>query len=318
MPATHNYDYKRPAHFFSAHLETIYPALFRKVKGVKKPLRERIVTNDGDFLDLDWWENGNRKLLVLQHGLEGSSDRPYILGMSRIFQQNQFDVLAWNFRGCSGEMNLTSRYYHSGATDDLDLVVKAALERYEDITLLGFSLGGNLTLKYLGEQERSPQIKRAIAISVPLDLDAGADNLMTFRASLYEKRFLNNLRKKIINKAENLPESIDKSLLKMVRTLRDFDDYYTAPLHGFEDAKDYYAKCSSKFFLKGISIPTLILNAQNDPILTQESLDHNLTSHLKNVYLETTTHGGHVGFVAFNKEGHYWSERRALSFCMEH
>lgn len=318
MPSTHNNSYIRPKRFFSAHLETIYPALFRKVEGISTPKRQRIQTPDGDFLDLDWWKSDNKRLLILQHGLEGSSDRSYILGMSKLFQEHGYDVLAWNFRGCSGEMNLTKRYYHSGATEDLDYVVQLALALYDDLTLIGFSLGGNLTLKYLGEKARSPKIKRAVTISVPLDLDAGAENLKTLRGYIYEKRFLKNLRKKVIHKSTHLPQDIDKSLLKMVKTLRDFDEHYTAPLHGFKDATDYYTQCSSKYYLKGIQIPTLILNAKNDPILSPESLDHNLTRDLTNVYLETTEHGGHVGFIDLNDDGVYWSERRALEFCENH
>lgn len=318
MPAKHNTLYRRPGGFWSGHLETIYPALFRKVSGIRGPERKRIETPDGDFLDLDWWTEGSKRLLILQHGLEGSSDRAYILGMAKHFLGNGFDVLAWNFRGCSGEMNRTARYYHSGATDDLDLVVNVAAAQYQDITLLGFSLGGNLTLKYLGEAARDEKIKRAVAISTPLDLDAGSDNLMKLKNRLYERRFLNNLRKKIIEKADAMPNKIDRSLLKKVKTLRDFDEYYTAPLHGFKNAADYYARCSSKFFLKGIQVPTLILNALNDPLLTGESLDPQVVNGLKNIYFETTDHGGHVGFVEKSKAGVYWSEKRALKFCLDH
>lgn len=316
MPATHNPNYKRPKQFLSAHLETIYPALYRKVS-IEKPERERVKTPDGDFLDLDWWKQANKRIVILQHGLEGSSDRPYILGMAKIFLQNNYDVLAWNFRSCSGEMNLTKRYYHSGATEDLDRVVQAVVPTYDDITLIGFSLGGNLTLKYLGEAERPAEIKRAVVISTPLDLASGADNLKTLKGFIYEKRFLRNLRKKVLEKSVHLPGDIDKSLLKMVKSLKDFDDYYTAPLHGFKDAEDYYNQCSSKHFLAGIKVPTLILNALNDPVLSRESFDHNLTRHLDKVYLETTDQGGHVGFILFDGDGFYWSEKRALLFCDE-
>lgn len=318
MPATHNSAYKRPKQFFSGHMETIYPALFRKVPQVGLPKRQRIKTLDEDFLDLDWWQKGNKRLVILQHGLEGSSDRAYILGMSKIFQQHDYDVLAWNFRSCGGEMNLTKRYYHSGATEDLDHVVQEVLPLYDDITLIGFSLGGNLTLKYLGETQRDAKIKRAVVISAPLDLAAGAENLKTLKGYIYEKRFLGNLKRKVMEKSIHLPEDIDKSLLKMVRSLKDFDDYYTAPLHGFKDAADYYTQCSSRHFLKDIKIPTLIVNALNDPILSKESFDHSLTKDLKNVFLETTTHGGHVGFILFNGDGYYWSEKRALEFCLSH
>lgn len=319
MPAKSDLRYRRPFPFFSGHLETIYPALFRKVTSVPPATRERITLADGDFLDLDWRKQGKTKLSIIQHGLEGSSDRPYILGMAKCFYENGHDVLAWNFRGCSGEMNKVAGFYHSGATEDLDAVVQHAINtgNYQDITLIGFSLGGNLTLKYLGEQQRDPRIKRGVAISTPLDLDAGSYNLSSPRGIVYEKRFLRNLREKVLQKALLMPGKIDQTLLKGIKTLRDFDDRFTSKLHGYMDASDYYRKCSSKNFLKGIQVPTLILNAENDPILTPESLDHRLTENIDQVYLETTPYGGHVGYVQRNKAGLYWSEQRALEFCQQ-
>ena len=149
MPSIHNKSYKRPAQFISSHLETIYPALFRKVTGLTTPERERLTLPDGDFVDLDWRKQGSKKLVIIQHGLEGSSDRPYILGVAKHFFNHGFDTLAWNYRGCSGEMNKAVRFYHSGATDDLGEVVKRALPEYSEVYLVGFSLGGNMTLKYL-------------------------------------------------------------------------------------------------------------------------------------------------------------------------
>lgn len=317
MPAKDNFDYTRPKRFFSSHLETIYPALFRKVKKVAPATHQRVDTPDGDFLDLDWRKQGCSRLVIIQHGLEGSSDRPYMLGMAKCFYENGYDVLTWNFRGCSGEMNRTARFYHSGATEDLDSVVQAALPDYEDISLVGFSLGGNLTLKYLGEASRYPQVRRGVAISAPLDLDAGVDKLHTANGLIYEKRFLRNLKKKIREKAFLMPDQIDVNKLRQVKTLRDFDDHYTAPLHGFQDATDYYRQCSAKYFLKGIKVPTLILNSINDPLLSQESVDHELTADLPLVHLETTKHGGHVGFYQKSSQPYFWSEWRALEFCQQ-
>ncbi|REE05556.1 YheT family hydrolase [Marinoscillum furvescens] len=316
MPANTNSNYKRPFPLFSAHAETIFPALFRKIKNLPAARTERITTSDDDFLDLDWRTQDSNQLVIIQHGLEGSSDRPYVLGMARIFYQHGYDVLCWSFRGCSGEMNLRPVFYHSGATSDLHEVVSHAIKKgYSDIRLVGFSLGGNLTLKYLGETQRPAEIKSAVAISAPLDLAAGADNLHTTRAKIYERRFLKTLRNKIRQKALYMPEAIDTSWLRKVKSVRDFDEYYTAPLHGYRDANDYYSQCSSKSFLKGIQVPTLILNAQNDPFLTKESLDHQLTEDLPEVHMETTRHGGHVGFMLKDTSGYYWSERRALEFC---
>lgn len=317
MPASDNSSYKRPKRFISGHLETIYPALFRKVKGLKAADRERLTLSDGDFVDLDWRKQGSDRLVIVQHGLEGGSDRPYVLGMAKHFTENGYDVLAWNFRGCSGEMNKAVRFYHSGATDDMDEVVQHAIADYKKVFLVGFSLGGNMTLKYLGEASRSPKIKGAVAVSTPLDLDKGSDNLSSLRGKIYERRFLRTLIQKVKDKAAAMPGKIDVSTLNDVKTIREFDDAFTSKLHGYKNATDYYRQCSSKYFLNGIEVPTLILNAKNDPFLTPESLDHSLTEHLPNVTLETTAHGGHVGFISINPQKVYWSEQKALEFFQQ-
>ncbi|WP_332912826.1 YheT family hydrolase [Algoriphagus boritolerans] len=156
MPLISESFYQRPKWLFSGHLETIYPALFRQV-ALQEPERERITTEDDDFLDLDWYKKGNSRLVVLSHGLEGNSTRPYMLGMAREFLQKGFDVLSWNYRGCSEELNQKVIFYHSGATYDLDAVVRHAAKNYSELFLIGFSLGGNLSLKFLGEKKLSVQ-----------------------------------------------------------------------------------------------------------------------------------------------------------------
>ncbi|WP_258104478.1 YheT family hydrolase [Marinoscillum sp. MHG1-6] len=310
------YSYKRPFWLPNGHLETIYPALFRKVNGLTKPVRQRISTPDDDFLDLDWYKNGNDRLMILQHGLEGSSDRSYVLGMAKIFFQNGYDVCAWNFRGCSSEMNSKPILYHSGATYDLDTVVSEGLKSYEDITLVGFSLGGNLTLKYLGERDLDPRIKRAAVISVPVDLGSSSDVISAPQNFIYEQRFLTNLKQKVRRKERKIPGSMPMGDLKKVKTLRDFDEYFTAPIHGFKGATDYYNQNSSIHFLKDIKIPTLILNAKNDPLVSEKSSDESLASLNQNITLLTPDQGGHVGFSQ-GLSGPYWSEEIAVKFCSE-
>ena len=304
----------------NGHFQSIYPALFRKISGVIYH-RERIVTPDGDFLDLDWscaTNAGSRKLAILSHGLEGNSTRQYILGMVRLLNQHGFDCLAWNFRGCGGEMNKTARFYHSGATEDLDLVVQNALDRdYDRIHLLGFSLGGNLTLKYLGElgADLNPKIRNALVFSVPMDLRACSLSIIQPENKVYMHRFLNTLRPKVNAKAAFFPDRINVNDQKHVRTLYDFDHIFTAPLHGFNGADHYYEQCSSKFFIKDIAISTMVINAKNDPIVPFQSLPlDELRSHTK-VCLVATLDGGHCGFrPASVKNGAYWSEERALEF----
>lgn len=304
----------------NGHFQSIYPALFRTVHGVNYH-RERIVTPDDDFLDLDWScvnNSESRKLVILSHGLEGNSTRQYILGMVKLLNQHGFDCLAWNFRGCGGEMNKTARFYHSGATEDLDFVVQNALAKnYVQIHLIGFSLGGNLTLKYLGEYGASldQSIRNALVFSVPMDLRACSLSIIQPENKIYMHRFLNTLRPKVNAKAAFFPDLINLSDQKYVRTLYDFDHIFTAPLHGFNSADHYYEQCSSQFFLKNIVVPTMIVNAKNDPIVPYESLPlDELRSHAQ-VCLVATPDGGHCGFrPARLKYDVYWSEERALEF----
>jgi hypothetical protein len=318
MPSKHIKSYKRPLILPNQHLETIYPALFRKIKGLPKPKFEKLETPDKDFITLDFYSNRSRRLVILQHGLEGDNTRPYVLGMVKAFVGENYDVCAWNYRGCGPEMNKKPIFYHSGATYDLEVVVSRFKDFYEDITLVGFSLGGNLTLKYLGEATRPKQVRRAVAISTPLNLASGSDNLSKPNCYIYERRFLRLLKNKVKRKAAMMPDQLDISMLSKVKTLRDFDEYYTGPLHGFIGAKDYYEACSSENFLEGITVPTLILNALNDPFLSFQSLDHQLTARLSSVFFETTSTGGHVGFARFNSDGLYWSEERTLKFCRDY
>lgn len=308
--------YQPPKLYFNGHIETILPALLRKVNQVDYR-RERITTADGDFLDLDWLKNDSENLVIISHGLEGDSHRPYMRGMARAFSHEQFDVLAWNYRGCSGEVNRKLRFYHSGATDDLQEVIDYALtQNYKRIFLIGFSLGGNITLKYLGEQQENihSKITGAVVFSVPLNLHSSCVTISQPSNFLYSKRFLGNLKEKIKKKAALMPDKLDISKLDNIQTLIDFDDNYTAPIHGFDSAIHYYQSCSSLYFLDHIKIPTLVVNALNDPFLSDDCYPIQEMKRHKYVVLETPERGGHVGFTSFNSEKIYWSEKRAIAF----
>jgi len=314
MSLTSESYYQRPKWLFSGHLETIYPALFRKVD-LQKPERERIATVDGDFLDLDWYRKGNRRLVILSHGLEGNSTRSYMLGMAREFLLNGFDVLSWNFRGCSEEMNRKVIFYHSGATYDLDAVVHHVEKKYNEMYLVGFSLGGNLSLKYLGEKKSTnPKLKKAVTISVPLDLAGSCNKISSGENIIYSRRFLNTLKEKVVKKALAFPGELPVGLLRKIKNLRDFDEYFTGPLHGFSDAAEYYRVNSSLQFLEQIEIPTLILNAQNDPFLSESCFPMKIARNLKQVHFEFPKHGGHVGFSGPSNQKSYYSELRAVEF----
>lgn len=318
MPLVPSSSYQAPPFFRSGDLQTMFPGLFRRVKGVCYR-RERISTGDGDFLDLDWSETGAARLVVISHGLEGNSQRSYVLGMIRAFNRRGWDALAWNMRGCSGVPNRLVQFYHSGATEDLEAVmahVRLNSRRYRALALVGFSLGGNVTLKYLGERGEavSSLIVGAVAFSVPCDLASGARQMARFRNRLYMRRFIRLLHEKIQAKMALMPGRINDQGYHKIKTFKDFDERYTAPLHGFKDAEDYWRRASSRQFLPAITVPTLMVNARNDPFLGPECYPVTEASDHPTVYLEIPSSGGHVGFVSFNDEGEYWSESRAALF----
>lgn len=317
VPVIAQHSYTAPLLCSNPHVQTIIPTLFRRVPGVTYQ-RERIETSDRDFLDLDWSKVGGRRVAIVLHGLEGDSSRPYMMGMVKALNRTGWDALAMNFRGCSGEPNRALRMYHSGETDDLNTVVchVANTGIYADVALVGFSLGGNVILKFLGEQGNgiSPLVKAAVAISVPCDLKACSDRLKEFRNRPYLHRFLKLLHGKIRAKALMMPDRINDAGFDRIRLLSEFDDRYTAPIHGFRDSADYYEKASSKQFLTTISVPALLINAADDPFLSETCFpveEANVNPHF---FLEIPRHGGHVGFMSFNRTGEYWSETRATSF----
>jgi predicted alpha/beta-fold hydrolase len=307
-------EYVPPSLLFNGHLETIYPSLFRRIDVSYQ--RERIPTPDQDFLDIDWLNQNSSKLIIISHGLEGNTTRPYVTGMAKSFFEKGYDVLAWNFRGCGSEINKQLRFYHSGATDDFDTLIRYVVtkRKYSEINLVGFSLGGNLTLKYLGEPfESTSSIKKAVVFSVPMDLYASCIQISKPSNWIYSHRFLKSLKNKILAKSKYYPE-LDTKRLSRINTLLEFDDVYTAPLHGFENAIDYYTQCSSIHFLKDIKIPTLIVSAVNDPFLNTECFPTAEKYNNPLIAFESTSRGGHCGFSLFGQNGVYWSELRALSF----
>ncbi|WP_238354585.1 YheT family hydrolase [Fulvivirga marina] len=297
-------------------MATVIPSAFRKVNDVEY-VRERIDTNDGDFLDLDWLAQGSEKLVVISHGLEGSSQRPYVRGMAKYFHKYGWDVLAWNCRSCSGEINKKPRFYHHGDTEDLAQVVRYAVERYgySTIVLVGFSMGGSMTLKYLGEMVDHvvPQVRGGAAFSVPVDLGSSVDELARKHNNFYRKRFLRKLEHKIKVKAEQYPEKIQCSDFSNIRYFPDFDNLYTAPLHGFKDAADFYNRASANRYMYNIELPTLLVNAWNDPFLPKECYPEKECEIHDYLYFESPDYGGHVGFTLKGSEFNYM-ERRALQF----
>ena len=298
------------------HLETIIPSLFREIKGVEYE-RERIDTPDDDFLDLDWLKSGNDKLIILSHGLEGSAERHYVKSCAKYFHQRGWDVLAWNYRTCSGEMNRQLRMYHHGVTDDLETVILHGNKNneYKNVVLAGFSMGGSTTLKYLGEKgsDAIGQISAATVFSVPCNLWDSAVQLTVKGNSFYKNRFLRKMKKKIVEKSTLFPNEIDITDIDNIKNFDEFDRRYTAPLHGFKDAQDFYVSSSSDQFYHNIKVPSLVVNALNDPLLGDKCYPKTLAEANDNLYLETPKTGGHVGFSIKGKE-YSWMDERAFEF----
>lgn len=322
MPILAQSTYKPPWYLRSGHIQTVSPTLFRKVAPAKTR-RERIKTDDGDFLDIDWHLTGDapvsqRALALVTHGLEGSSEAKYVLGMARALQAEGYAVVTWSFRGCSGEDNSKPYSYHSGASNDLASVIDY-ISRVDSrpLVLVGFSIGGNITLKYLGEQGTrvARHIKAAVAFSVPVDLAASAAVLARRSNSVYMRRFLKTLCPKVKAKKERFPEFPSLEGLEKVRNFEQFDSRFVAPLHGFESAQDYWEKASSKPWLEKIAIPTLLVNAMDDPFFDVAAFPVEAARANPNFTLEMPKYGGHVGFIS--GPGRYWAEERAPQFLKQ-
>ena len=309
--------YHCPLPLRNGHLHTVVPSLLRRVPPVTTD-RQRLATPDGDFLDVDRYRAGNHRLAVITHGLEGDSRQPYVQGLATALARAGFDVAAWNLRGCSGTPNRLPLSYHSGATNDLHTVLSHTLTDtpYRQAVLAGFSLGGNITLKYLADHAATldSRIAAAVAFSVPCDLAASAAHLARPSNAIYMRRFLISLTAKIRAKRERFPGHIDTTGIEKMRTFQEFDDRYTAPLHGFRDAADYWARASCGPALHLLRVPALLVNAADDPFLPAACYPRAAAAASDHLFLETPRHGGHVGFASSMNSPTYWSESRALTF----
>ena len=308
--------------FRNSHFNTIYRSLFMK-ESVEYS-RKRVTTWDQDFIDLDFSLVGSKTLVILIHGLEGSSQSKYILAATSEFNNEAMDTVAFNLRGCSGEDNLLLQTYHSGKTDDVHFIINYILKNYsyQNIVLAGYSLGGNLTLKYMGEFAKtlSSKIKCAIAVSVPVDLASSSVAMSSYKNKIYMEAFLKTLRLKVLEKAHKFPEfKLDKDKLFKAKAFSDFDALYTAPVYGYSGAEDYWEKASSKPYLKSIETPTLLISSEDDPFLAAACFPIKEAKASKNFYLEMTKYGGHVGFISsFLIDKNRWLENRMLNFIKQH
>ena len=322
MPVIDNSTYVPPRLLHSGHALTIWASCRRKLPYGWEPWFStvRLRTPDGDFFDVDCLparaDRRSDRAVILSHGLEGNSRRPYVRGMAEAFRAMGWDALARNFRGCSGEPNLTLGIYHGGQTCDLHQTVMYAQELgYRTLVLVGFSMGGNQTLKYVGEDpDRVPaSVCAAVGISTPCDLEASAEELNKLSRLPYMAYFLKTLRAKIREKHRRFPELVDCSKLWRVVNFEAFDNLYTAPFHGFRNARDYWRKASCLPVLDHARLPILILNALDDPFLASRCFPVELARRSALLTLEMPRHGGHVGFVAADP-ARYWSETRTVQF----
>ena len=310
--------YKPKGPFKNSHFNTIFAAKIRRVYGVKQK-RERLVLIDEDFIDIDWSfpqnTKGNSKIVLLFHGLEGTAKRTYMLGTIKQLLDNGYHCAAVNLRSCSGEINSKLRSYHSGASEDVAEIISHINTKYNDssLYLCGFSLGGNLILKYLGEErERPSNLAAAVAISTPVDLYDSLGALEKPGNWVYRWSFLKDLKAKYKMKLSHYPEHLTLDNYKKIRSLRLFDEYYTAPAHGFTDALDYYTKSSSRQFLKNIKLPVLLLNAKDDSFLNEKCYPIDLSANHEYLHLEMPERGGHVGFIS--GKGITYNEKRTVEF----
>ena len=289
------------------HLQTIAALLLRPPP--VRYVRERWDTPDGDFIDVDFAGDAQaQRVMVLFHGLEGCSDSHYARLLARALPAAGWRVAIPHWRGCSGEPNRRPRAYHSGDTAEVDWILR---KFSTPVDAIGISLGGNALLKWLGERAAAaaPLLRRAAAVSAPLDLAAAGRALdRGINRLLYTRMFLATLKPKSLGQLERFPELFDAAKLRGARTFREFDDIYTAPLHGFRDVDHYWTTSSSGPWLDRIQVPTLVINARNDPFLPVEALEAATAKAASSVLLEFPRTGGHVGFRGA------WLARRLLEF----
>lgn len=312
--------YAPPLFLGNGHLQSILPSVFRRVAPPAYE-RETLELADGDFLEVDWLRRGQDRVAILSHGLGGHSRRAYISGMARALSAAGWDIAAWNFRGCGGALNRRPAFTHSGSSGDLAAVIDSARSpgRYRKIALVGFSMGANITLLYLGRKGNAvpDEVCGAVAFSAPSDLRAAAEAIGRPGNRIYMTRFLRQLREQLQAMSARFPDQISLRDYETVHDFKDFDDRYTAPLHGFKDALDYWEQSSSRRVLRDIVRPAWIISARNDPFLAPACFPEAEAAENPCVHLVAPASGGHCGFMRFNKEKCYWSEYATVTLLQK-
>lgn len=299
------------------HVQTLLPYVLRRREGVTFR-RERLTLPDGDFLDLDFASpmDSGKPWVLLIHGLEGHSGSGYMYETVRQLAGRGMSAVALNHRGCSGEMNRSPKAYHSGETEDLAFVIGWLADRFPGVPLgaVGFSLGANMLIKYLGERGTVP-LRAGVAVSPPFDLGRGSDRMAEGFNQVYTRTFLRRLKQKTVAKAALYEGILEVAKVLAARNLREFDDAFLAPVYGFRDADDYYARSSSGPFLAGVRVPTLVIRAKDDPFFDPADIPYDVLKANPFLTPAITEKGGHVGFM--EGVGRYWAERVAAEFLAE-
>ena len=314
-------DFSPTIPFRNGHFNTMYRPLF--MKDTVAYTRKRLTTWDNDFIDLDFSFVNSKSLVVLIHGLEGSSESKYMTSHSKHFNHIGFDTVCINLRGCSGEDNLLLATYHSGKTEDVDFVINHLLDNYayDNVIIVGFSLGGNLTLKYLGEKgdSISSVVKGGIAVSVPIHIASAEKEMDKLKNKLYMEVFFKTMKNKVLEKAHKFPSyQLDKDKLFKATKFRHLEEIYTVPVFGFESPEDYWQKASSKPYLLKAKVPTFLINAKDDSFLSQQCYPYEEAKKSQSFYFEDPKFGGHCGFMtSFKPTENTWLEYRIERFIKE-
>jgi len=303
----------------NGNAQTLWPVLFRsrRVEGLR---RERLELPDGDFLDLDWGPARAGAVVILFHGLEGSSRSHYAAGLLNTLASAGYQGIVAHFRGCSGESNRLARSYTAGETGDISHVVRAVRQHCPDRVLItiGFSLGGNAMLRWLAQSPTPAEVLCAAAVSVPYDLSCAADRLKTGFSRVYQGYLLRKLKRSTLRKTGMPGFPISRATVSGCDSIRSFDDRVTAPLHGYRGVAEYYHIASSRQYLKTIGTPTLLLHARDDPFMSIEAIPH-ASELAPSIEMELSERGGHVGFVSgpLPVRPRYWIEQRLLRWLAE-
>lgn len=317
MPYISNSEYQADFIFQNGHISTIYAGIIQKLNAPEYK-RKRLNLPDGDFLLLDYVIKDAEKAIILCHGLEGDSRKNYNNACANFFLEKGYSVFAWNNRSCGGEMNLLPKLYHHASIDDLEFVVNYVVRMgFKEVFPVGFSLGGDQILNYLGRNKMPEQVKAAVAISAPFQLKSSAEKIQEGISKIYLSRFIRKIRAKVQHKTQQFPNVFPIDFPNNIKSFDDVVEQFIIPVHGgYSSLENYYETASPMFSIEGIKIPVLVINAWDDPILGKEDHPISLATDHKFLFLETPSHGGHCAFpLKISK--HPYSVMRAFEFLEE-